>query len=131
MIGHGAWVRDGSTYGEDCTIGSYVVLDRDTHLGDRVRVQSFAYLVSCDVADDVFIGPRVTFTNDPAVGHGKPPFPRITVGKGARIGAAAIILPGLTIGEGAVIGAGSLVTHDVPPREAWYGVPARYQGGVR
>ena len=128
MLGHGAWVREGSTYHEDCTIGSYAVLDRDVHLGHNVRVQSFAYLVSCDIADDVFIGPRVTFTNDPTIGEEKPAgyqYPRTRVGRGARIGAGATLLPGLTIGKGAIIGAGSVVTKSVPPRVRVFGVPAR------
>jgi UDP-2-acetamido-3-amino-2,3-dideoxy-glucuronate N-acetyltransferase len=127
MLGHGAWVREGSTYEEDCTIGSYAILDKDVHLGHRVRVQSFAYLVSCDILDDVFIGPRVTFTNDPTIGESKPPgyeCPRIVVRRGARIGAGAILLPGITIGENAIIGAGSVVTRSVHPHERVFGVPA-------
>jgi acetyltransferase-like isoleucine patch superfamily enzyme len=128
MLGHGAWVRDGSVYGEDCTVGSYVVLDRDVHLGSRVSVQSFAYLVSCDVEDDVFIGPRVTFTNDPTIGAPKPEgyeYPRIRINRRARIGAGAILLPGVTIGEGATVAAGSVVTRDVPPHARVMGIPAR------
>lgn len=128
MIGHGAWVRDGAVVGRDCTVGSYAVLDKGTVVGDRVRIQSFAYLVSCDIGDDVFIGPRVTFTNDPAIGdpksEGYEP-PRITVESGARIAAAVTLLPGITVGAGARIGAGSVVTKDVPKGETWYGNPAR------
>lgn len=128
MYGHGAWVREGSTVGENCTIGSYAVIDKDVHIGDHVRVQSFAYLVSCDILDWVFIGPRVTFTNDPTIGQPKPDgyeYPRTLVRTGARIGAGAIILPGLTIGEGAVIGAGAVVTKSVEPGVRVFGVPAR------
>lgn len=50
------------------------------------------------------------------------------VSEGAFIGSNAIILPGVTIGEFAVIGAGAVVTHDVPAREIWAGVPARKIG---
>lgn len=75
------------------------------------------------IGDDVFIGPRVTFTNDKY-----PPSPDwlvTTVGDRASIGAGAIILPGLTLGEGCMIGAGAVVTKDVPAGETWVGNPAR------
>ena len=42
------------------------------------------------------------------------------------IGARATILKGVTIGRGAVIAAGAVVTCDVPEKEVWGGVPARF-----
>jgi acetyltransferase-like isoleucine patch superfamily enzyme len=35
-----------------------------------------------------------------------------------------------SIGDRAVVGAGAVVTHDVPAREIWAGVPARRIGVV-
>ena len=48
----------------------------------------------------------------------------VTIGRGVWIGVNAVILKGVCIGDGAVIGAGSVVTHSVPAREVWCGVPA-------
>ncbi|WP_269542306.1 acyltransferase [Cerasicoccus fimbriatus] len=42
------------------------------------------------------------------------------------IGAHAIILKGVEIGRESIIAAGSLVTNNVPAREVWGGVPAKY-----
>ena len=76
--------------------------------------------------DDVFIGPNVTFTNDPFPRSRQYPqvFSRTLVRRGASIGANATILPGLIIGEGALVGAGSVVTKDVPARTVVFGNPA-------
>lgn len=55
----------------------------------------------------------------------------LVVRKGAFLGYGVIVLPGCDeIGEWAVVGAGAVVTHDVPAREIWAGVPARRIGVV-
>jgi dTDP-4-dehydrorhamnose 3,5-epimerase-like enzyme len=80
--------------------------------------------------NDVFVGPNVTFTNDPFPRSRQYPtsFPRTVVRAGASIGANATILPGLTIGTNAMVGAGSVVTRDVPPNAIVMGNPARITG---
>lgn len=52
--------------GKDCNICAHVLIENDVVIGERVTVKS------CDqfwdglrIEDDVFIGPNVTFTNDP------------------------------------------------------------------
>lgn len=50
----------------------------------------------------------------------------ITVRRGAWIASRVTVLGGVTIGEGASIAAGAVVTRDVPPRQLWAGVPARF-----
>jgi acetyltransferase-like isoleucine patch superfamily enzyme len=113
------------TCGTGCIIHSHVWIGDEVVIGSRVRIQAFSFIpVGVTIEDDVFIGPRVTFTND----H-KPPsygthWRKTVVRRGASIGAGAVILPGVIIGPGAVIGAGSVVTKDVPGGETWVGNPA-------
>lgn len=84
------------------------------------------------IADDVFIGPNATFTNDLAPRSKQYPehYAKTLICRGASIGANATILAGITIGECAMVGAGSVVTKDIPPFTLWYGNPARQQGFV-
>ena len=117
----------GCKIGRSCVIGSYVEIGRGVSIGDRCKIQSFAYIPEgVSIGDGVFIGPRVTFTNDR--------FPRAEGGwsvsctvveDGASIGAGSTIICGVTVGAGALIGAGSTVTKDIPPGTVVAGNPAR------
>ncbi|WP_415755837.1 acyltransferase [Pseudomonas leptonychotis] len=114
--------------GRDCNINAHCFIENDVVLGDRVTVKCGVYLWDgLRVADDVFIGPNATFTNDrlPRSKHYSDSFAETVIEQGASIGAAAVILPGLTIGSGAMVGAGAVVTRDVPPRALVVGNPAR------
>lgn len=126
-VGHGALVREGNVIGAGSSVGSGAHLEPGNRLGMRTRVHSGAFLASVFVGDDVFIGPRVVFTDDP-----HPPCARYDECKrGARVedaasvGAAAILLPGVVVGAGALVGAGSVVTRSVVPGDVVAGNPAR------
>jgi len=82
--------------------------------------------------DDVFIGPDVSFSNDPRPRSRQKPeaYPTTRVRAGASLGAGVIVLPGLTIGRCAMVGAGALVTRNVPDFGLVYGSPARVHGHV-
>ncbi len=126
-------VLKGARIGEDCNICSHCFIENDVLLGDRVTVKCGVQLWDgITLEDDVFIGPNVTFTNDPFPRSKQYPqqFPRTVVKKGASIGANATILPGITIGENAMIGAGSVVTKDVPANVVVTGNPARVSRNV-
>lgn len=120
---------EGSTIGEGCTVHSHVWIVK-ANIGNNVRVQAFSFIPpGVTIEDDVFIGPRVTFTNDK-----HPPsddWSETLVKKGASIGAGAVILPGITIGENSMIGAGSVVTKDIPPNVVACGNPARVKAGKK
>lgn len=119
-------INEQAEIGRNCKIHSHVVIFADVKIGDRVKIQAFAFIPNgVTIENNVFIGPRVTFTNDKyPPSHGKD-WSATLVKKGAVIGAGAVILPGLTIGEGAVVGACALVTKDVPPNTTVVGIPAR------
>src|SRR5437773_9638777 len=100
----------GAIIGEDCNISDHVFVENDVVLGDRVTVKCGVQLWDgLRVADDVFIGPNATFTNDrfPRSRQHLAQYPQTIVRRGASISANATIAPGITIGEMAMIGAGA------------------------
>ena len=128
-----AHVLPGAVVGEDCNICDHVFIENDVVVGNRVTIKSGVQLWDgLRVADDVFIGPNATFTNDkiPRSKQRLEKFLKTIVHEGASIGANATILPGVSIGRGAMVGAGAVVTHDVPPYAVVVGNPARISGYV-
>lgn len=115
--------------GENCVIGAFCDIGgkgRGVVIGNNVHIQSHSFLPDgVMIEDDVFIGPRVTFTNDKYPPSTQQNWLPTIVERGASIGAGAVILPGITIGAGARIGAGSIVTKDVPSGVVVCGNPAK------
>ncbi len=139
-IGHGtriwafAHVLPKAVIGRDCNICDHVFVENDVIVGDRVTVKCGVQLWDgIRLEDDVFVGPNVTFTNDPFPRSKVYPssFPETIVQRGASIGGNATILPGLTIGAGAMVGAGAVVTRSVPANAIVIGNPARISGYVQ
>jgi acetyltransferase-like isoleucine patch superfamily enzyme len=128
QTGQGASIREDNVIGDDVSIGTNAVLEFGNRIGNRVRIHSGCFLEMVTVEDDVFIGPNVTFTDDPHP-MGCPRYKECkggaTVRRLARIGANSTILPGVVIGENALVGAGSVVVHDVPDGAVVVGNPAR------
>ena len=126
-------ILKGAKIGKDCNINCHTFIENDVVIGDRVTVKAGIYIWdSIKIADDVFLGPNVTFVN-----HNYPRSKqylenkKITIiQKFASIGASATILSGVEIGEHALIGAGSVVTKSVPPYALVMGNPARVAGKV-
>jgi acetyltransferase-like isoleucine patch superfamily enzyme len=126
----------GCEIGDESKIGAFVEIQKNARVGRRCKISSHTFI--CEgvvIADNVFIGHGVTFTNDM--------YPRATaadgnlqteadwkveptvVCNGASVGSGATILCNLTIGENAIVGAGSVVTKSVPPNAIVAGNPAR------
>ena len=121
----------GARIGRDCNICDHVFIENDVVIGDRVTVKSGVQLWDgLRIADDAFIGPNATFSNDkyPRSKQHERPLEQTFVGQGASIGAGAVILPGVTIGMQAMVGAGAVVTADVPAKAVVSGNPARIVG---
>lgn len=120
-------ILKGARIGEDCNICAQSLIEGDVILGDRVTVKSGVQIWDgTRIEDDVFIGPNVTFTNDPYPRSKEYPeqFLGILIKRNSSIGANATLLPGITIGEYAMVGAGAVVTKDVPAHAVVVGNPA-------
>lgn len=119
--------------GKDCNVCDHVFIENDVVVGDRVTIKCGVQLWDgVRVANDVFIGPNATFTNDYFPRSKKYPekFLGTAICNWASIGANATILPGLTIGESSMVGAGAVVTRSVPPFAIVVGNPAKIVGYV-
>jgi acetyltransferase-like isoleucine patch superfamily enzyme len=126
-------VLEGASIGRDCNICDRCFIENAVVIGDRVTVKCGVSLYDgLRLEDDVFVGPDVSFTNDPRprAGVHLASFPQTTVRTGASLGAGAVILPGVTIGRHAMVGAASLITRDVPDYALVYGNPAQQHGFV-
>ena len=128
-----AHVLSGAVIGNDVNVCDHVFIENDVVVGDRVTIKCGVQLWDgLRVEDDVFIGPNVTFTNDPFPRSKVRPqtFAPTRICTGASLGANSTILPGITIGAHAMVGAGSVVTRDVPVNAIVVGNPARITGYV-
>lgn len=126
----------GCSIGDNCTIGSFVEIQKNVHIGNNVKISSHSFLCEgVTIEDNVFIGHHVVFSNDlyPKATNkngyvkkeGDWKVTKTIVKKGASIGSNATILPGVTIGENALIGAGAVVTKNVLAGKTVVGNPAK------
>jgi len=132
-VWHWAQIREGARVGRHCTIGKDVYIDVGVSIGDNCKIQNFATLYrGVEVANRVFVGPHVCFTNDVYPRAVSPDWQVVAtkVEDEASIGANATILCGITIGRCAMVAAGAVVTKDVPPHGLVAGVPAKLIGWV-
>lgn len=133
-----AHVMKGVVIGTNSNIGDHAFLETGSVVGNNVTIKNQVCIwEGIAIADDVFVGPHVTFTNDK-----HPRSPRMekaiaryaarvnwlcqtVVGRGCSIGAGAVICPGIRLGEYSVIAAGAVVTRNVPAFALVAGNPAR------
>jgi acetyltransferase-like isoleucine patch superfamily enzyme len=126
----------GCSVDDNSKVGAFVEIQKGATIGKNCKISSHSFICEgVHIADNVFIGHGVMFTNDL--------FPRATnpdgspqsdedwqlvetfVKEGASIGSNATILCGITIGKQALIGAGSVVVKDVPDNAVVVGNPAK------
>ncbi len=130
-----AHVLAGSEIGAGCNIGDHAFVEGGARLGDRVTVKNGGLIWDgVTIEDDVFVGPRCTFTNDmrPRIGFPVPPgqYVPTRVCRGASLGASVTVVCGTTIGSYAFVAAGAVVAGDVVAHAMMAGVPARQVGWV-
>ena len=126
----------GCSIDDNSKIGAFVEIQKGASIGKNCKISSHTFICEgVHIADNVFVGHGVMFTNDL--------FPRATnadgssktekdwklietfVKKGSSIGSNATIIGGVTIGENAMIGAGAVITKDVPANTVVAGNPAK------
>lgn len=131
-------VMKGVRIGNGCNIGDHAFLETGAVVGNNVTIKNQVLIwEGIVIEDDVFVGPRVTFTNDryprsPRMSQASTRYQskdnwleRTIVRRGCAIGAGAIICPGIELGAFSVVAAGSVVTKNVPPFRLVRGNPAR------
>ncbi|MBW3654028.1 MAG: hypothetical protein KY433_10690, partial [Actinobacteria bacterium] len=65
IVGDQAFVRERALIGTETVVGRASGVDNDVRIGDRVRIQSQAYVTAYSlIEDDVFFGPCAMTTND-------------------------------------------------------------------
>jgi len=102
----------------NCTIGNYVRLHSNVHIGQLSRVDDF-----------VWIFPYVVLTNDPT-----PPsnnFVGVHIHPFAIVATGTVVMPGIEIEQDALVGAGAVVTKNVEKYAVAVGNPAKPISDVR
>ncbi|HEU5363791.1 MAG TPA: acyltransferase [Gaiellaceae bacterium] len=129
IVGDQSCIRERVSMADDCILGRGSLIENDTTVGARTRIQAGAYVTAYStLEEDVFVAPCVVTTNDDFMGRTekrKELMRGPTIRRSARIGGGAILCPGIEVGEEAFVGAGAVVTTDVPPRVVVVGSPAR------
>lgn len=126
-IWHNCHVRTKAQLGDGVSLGMGVYVDIGVTLGRGTRVQNgVSIYAGVKVADWVFIGPHVVFTNDlrPRAGARAWNVIATELKTGCSIGAGVALRCGITVGEFSMVAAGATLTKDVPPFHLALGFPA-------
>lgn len=110
----------------------------DADVSVRTRVGCGVYVsYGCSIGGNVVLGDHVSLAPNVTIGHDSiiedhsvlAPAAvvsgRVRVGAGCYLGAGCAVRQHLTIGTSALVGMGAVVTHNVEPRTAVAGVPAK------
>lgn len=127
----------GCRIGDGTRLGTFVEVQKGATIGRRCKVSSHTFVCEgVEIADDVFVGHGVMFTNTmlPRAVNDRGELQteadwellRTRIEDNVSIGSGSVILCGITIGRDAVVGAGAVVTRSIPRGEIWVGNPARF-----
>jgi UDP-2-acetamido-3-amino-2,3-dideoxy-glucuronate N-acetyltransferase len=133
-IWHWTHISAGASIGKNCTIGQNCFVGKNVRIGNNCKIQNnVSIFEGVELANDIFIGPSVTFTNVKSPRsfiNQKKKFNKTKIKKGCTIGANATIVCGINLDQYSFIGAGSVVTKSVKKNEIVFGNPAKIQGNV-
>jgi bifunctional UDP-N-acetylglucosamine pyrophosphorylase/glucosamine-1-phosphate N-acetyltransferase len=132
-------IRAGVRIGEGCEVGPFTHLRAGTVLephaeignfteaknarvGEHTKAKHLTYLGDVTIGRDANIGAGTIVANyDGKAKH------QTRIGDRAFIGSGSVLIAPCKVGDGALTGGGAVLTRnsEVPPGEAWVGVPAR------
>ncbi len=132
-------IRSGVVIGEGCEVGPFTHLRSGTVLEDHAEIGNFTETKKAHVGKgtkakhlsylgDVTIGERANIGAGTIVANYDGRAKHHTeVGDRAFVGSGSILIAPCRVGDGALTGGGAVVTRhsDIPPGEAWVGVPAK------
>ncbi len=132
-------IRTGVKVGAGCEVGPFTQLRAGTVLADGAEVGNFTEAKNARIGEhtkakhlaylgDVTIGAHVNIGAGTIVANydGQKKHPTV-IGERAFIGSGSVLIAPCKVGAGALTGGGAVVTRnsEIPPGEAWVGVPAR------
>jgi len=132
-VWHHSHVRRSARLGAGTSLGKNVFVDSGVEVGARVKVQNNVSIFrGVAIADDVFVGPSVVFTNDrvPRATSNDWTVQPTQVEQGASLGANATLVAPVRIGRWSAVAAGAVVIRDVEPHEMVAGNPAKRIGWI-
>ena len=118
-VGPFAYLRPGSSVGNNCKIGDFVELKKTT-VKSGAKVPHLCYAGDAEIGERTNIGAGTIFANY----DGENKF-KTKIGNDVFIGSDSILVAPLKIGNQAKTAAGSVVTKDVNSGDSVMGVPAR------
>ena len=130
QTGHQVTIREKAQIGDHVSVGTLSDIQGNCTIGNYVRLHSNVHIGQLSVVDDfVWIFPYVVLTNDPT-----PPsnnFLGVHIHPFAIVATGTVVMPGIEIGQDALIGAGAIVTKNVDNYAVAVGNPAKPISDVR
>lgn len=130
QTGHQVTIREKTVIGDHVSIGTLSDIQGNCTIGNYVRMHSNVHIGQLSIIDDfVWIFPYVVLTNDPT-----PPsenFIGVHIKSFAIVATAAVIMPGIEIEQDALVAAGAIVTKNVSAYSVVVGNPGKKVSDVR
>lgn len=130
QTGHQVTIREKTNIGKNVSVGTLSDIQGNCSIGNYVRMHSNVHVGQLSIIDDfVWIFPFVVLTNDPT-----PPsnnFMGVHIHSFAIIATGTLIMPGIEIGQDALVAAGCIVTKNVNPYSVVMGNPGREKCDIR
>ncbi len=128
--GHRITIRENSVIGKKCSVGTLSDIQGCITIGNYVRLHSNVHIGQHSTIEDfVWVFPYVVITNDPYPPHND--LKGVIIKEYSVIASASVILPGIIIGKNSMVGAHSVVTKNVDDEMLVFGNPAMPKCSVR